>query len=128
MPFSQETGLTEIASTIFSIVKKEEKQAQRYTGLKRSKTMPFNLPFNLPGQQKDGLSASDIIEITDKGRQAVEHQTYRGDKYEILLRLDVLASNMKDLTRYTGIPLDRVRNAVMSLCNRQEVEILTRRF
>lgn len=87
----------------------------------------FRLPSFNTGS-KETLSTSDILEITDEGREAVNAQRYGGDKHQILIRLEIGACSIKDLCRYTGLPYDRVRTQSISLLNHGEVQKMERRF
>lgn len=88
--------------------------------------MEFKLPF---GQKSEfRITSDDVIELTEKGKEAAEEQIYGGAKGQVLIRLDSGACSIKDLSRYTGLNMDMVKNAVVSLLNRGEAAKLGRGY
>lgn len=78
--------------------------------------MKFNLPF-LRDKNTQHISTNSLIEITEKGKVAAEESTFTGVRGQVLLKLDSGACTIKDVSMYSGIPINMIRSAVTLLIN-----------
>jgi DNA-binding MarR family transcriptional regulator len=80
--------------------------------------MELHLPF-MGDKREFKLSADDVVMLTERGKQEAQDNAFSGARAQILMMLDNSgATSVKELSRDTRIPVDRVKGIVDDLMRR----------